>query len=807
MSGATPDAARFARIEALLDAALDTPEAERERWLDEACEGDPPLRAEVARLLDAMARSVGFLEQPIEDSSLPDDLAGRRLGPWRLLQPAGQGGSGEVWLAERADGRFEQQVAVKLLHRWGDDTSARLEREQALLARLDHPGIARLIDAGSMADGRPYMVMEYVAGRSLLQHCEESALPLAARLLLFGQVCEAVAYAHRHLVVHCDLKPQNILVRPDGRVALLDFGIARVIDLNERSVAESEVGGRALTPWYAAPEQLAGAAPTTWTDVYALGLILHELLAGQSPWGSASGSGGWALMERALVGPPASPSAQARPPALARRLRGDLDAIVGKALQAEPEARYASVEALHEDIERHRSRRPVRARGGAFFYRMRCGFRRHWLLASVSTLLLVSVLAGTFSVMLAQRETARERDAARTEAMRAKSVRDALAHMFRDAGQRSDGAGALTAKQILDQAAARIDADFSDDPTNAAQVLHALGELHLYINDYAAAEPLLRNWLAREQQIADPDMAADVRFALAESLFRMGRASEAVDLLHAAQSHWQTAPDRHAERLLTSRMLQSQLERQRGEVALGIETLEASLTQRLQRSGEEDFETAALLTNLGAAYIQAGRIDEGIETSQHAMTLWRALRLDSGNDALNTLNNLAAAYFRRGDLDQAALHFQMALTIRRAAFGPSAATAALIGNYARVLQERGDVTGALALLDEAEPMAEAHAGDASVLTLSLRVTRADLLFAAGDFSGAGEMLDRLDRRTDLPEPLQLRVLLIHARLLRESGDLPAASQQLQRARDLADRLGAQAQPLRAQIEAVAQSLK
>lgn len=807
MTGLSSEAARFARIEALLDAALEKPESERDRWLMEACRGDLTLTADVKRMLDAMVRSVGFLEHPVADEPVRDDLAGRRLGPWRLLQPAGQGGSGEVWRAERADGRFEQHVAVKLLHRWRDDTSARLEREQALLARLDHPGIARLVDAGSMADGRPYMVMEYVAGRTLLRHCEEDALPLSARLALFEQVCAAVAYAHRHLVVHCDLKPQNILVRPDGRVALLDFGIARVMGLDERSGAEAETGGRALTPWYAAPEQLAGASPTTATDVYALGLILHELLTGQSPWGDLAGSGGWAVMERALAGPPPAPSTQVRTLAQARRLRGDLDAIVGKALQAEPEARYASVETLREDLERHRSRQPLRARGEAIFYRLQCGFRRHWLVTSVSALLIISVLAGAVSVMLAQRETERERDAARIEAMRAKSVRDALAHIFRDAGQRSEGAAALTAKQILDQAAARIDAAFDDDPTSAAQVLHALGELHLYINDYAAAEPLLRNWLAREQQIADPDMAADVRFALAETLFRMGQSPEAVDLLHAAQSHWQAAPDRHAERLLTSRMLQSQLERQRGEVELGIETLQASLKQRLQRSGEEDFETAALLSNLGAAYIQAGRIDEGIETSQSAMALWRTLRLESGNDALNTLNNLAAAYFRRGDLDQAAAHFEMALAIRRAAFGPSAATAALIGNHARVLQARGDVAAALELIEEAEPMALTHAGDASALTLSLQVTRAELLLSSGAHGLAGDALDQLQGRDDLPDLLQLRLALSRTRLLRDNGNVAAASQHMTKAHAIAERLGSQAQPLRTQIEALAASLR
>jgi serine/threonine protein kinase/tetratricopeptide (TPR) repeat protein len=807
MNGATPEAMRFARIEALLDAVLDLPESERDAWLETACADDPSLHDEAVRLLDAMARSVGFLENPEDAVPVSDDMSGQRLGPWRLLQPTGQGGTGEVWLAERADGRFEQQVAVKLLHRWREDTSARLEREQALLARLDHPGIARLIDAGAMADGRPYMVMEYIAGRSLIEHCEQGALPLVARLALFLQVCDAVAYAHRHLVVHCDLKPQNILLRPDGRVALLDFGIARLIDVDPRAPTVSGAGIAQLTPWYAAPEQLSGAEPTTSADVYALGLILHELLTGQSPWGSKAGSGGLALLERTLVGPPPAPSTQAGTPSQARQLRGDLDAIVARALQPESDARYASVEALRDDLARHLSRQPVHARGDAFFYRLGCTLRRHWLLAGVSSLLVLSVLAGSFSVMLAQRQTERERDAARTEALRAKGVRDALAHMFRDAGQRSDAAGALTAKQILQQAAARIDAHFSDDPATAAQVLHALGELHLYINDYAAAEPLLRNWLARESLVDDPDMAADVRFALAEALFRMGQAAEAVDLLHAAQSHWQGLPQRHAERLLTSRMLQSQLERQRGEIELGIQTLEASLPQRLQRSGEEDFETAALLTNLGAAYIQAGRIDEGIQTSQRAMRVWRSLHLEAGNDALNTLNNLAAAYFRRGELEQAAAHFEMALAIRRAAFGPSAATAALIGNQARVLQARGDVSAALELIEEAEPMARTHAGDASPLTLSLQVTRAELLLSSGAHAPASEVLDLLEARDDVPALLQLRLALGRTRLLRDSGNLPAASQHFQLVQAMADRLGPQAQSLRTQIEAMAASLR
>jgi tetratricopeptide (TPR) repeat protein len=798
------EAARFARVEALIDDALQQPEPGRRVWLEVACADQPELLAEALSLLDAIDRSSGFLESKLSDEPDPQTQSGRILGGWRLLRQLGEGGSGEVWLAERADARFDQKVAIKLLRHLSPSAVQRFEREQALLARLEHPGIARLIDAGCGSDGQPYMVMEFVEGETLIAYCERARLDLQSRLRLFDQVCEAVTHAHRHLVVHCDLKPANILVRADGRVALLDFGIARLLDLGAES---PETRTLHLTPQYAAPEQLSGGQQSTLTDVYALGLLLHELLSGRSPWGALTGRAGVAILQRALLGPPPAPSTQVESPSLARTLRGDLDAIVGKALRPEPNARYGSVEALREDLQRHRDRLPVQARGDVFLYRLQRGLRRYWLAASVALLFAGGLIVGSVAVWRAQQQAERERDVAQMEAMRAKAVRDYLAHMFRDAGQRAGGAGPLTAKQVLDQAATRIESTFSSDPATAAPVLHALGELHLYINDYAGAEPLLRRWLGSEAGLADPDSAADVRFALAEAVFRMGQLDDAAELLHAAQSYWQQAPQRHAERLLTSRMLQSQIERQRGEVALGIETLESSLPLRLQRSGEQHFETAALLSNLGAAYIQAGRLPEGIEASQRALGLWRALDLDHGNDALNTLNNLAAAQFRSGELEQAALHFERALAIRRELFGPSAATAALIGNYARVMQRRGEHPAALALVDEAEPMATTHAGPHSPLTLSLGVTRAELLLATAQAQAADAVLSVLEAVPDVPPPLLLRLQLARTAQLRDSGRIEAARARLVEAAALADRLGAQAQPLRAEIEALTAALR
>lgn len=798
------EASRFARVEALIDDALEQPEERRRAWLQAACADQPELLAETLSLLEAIDQSEGFLEPLASANPSMQSSAGRLVGGWRLLRQLGEGGSGEVWLAERADARFEQRVAIKLLHQLGTGAVQRFEREQALLARLEHPGIARLIDAGCGSDGQPYMVMEFVEGEALIAHCERGRLDLPARLQLFDQVCEAVTHAHRHLIVHCDLKPANILVRADGRVALLDFGIARLLDLDADSPATRTLH---LTPQYAAPEQLAGGQQSTLTDVYALGLLLHELLSGRSPWGALTGRPGVAILQRALAGPPPAPSAQAASPALARRLRGDLDAIVGKALRPEPKSRYGSVEALREDLQRYRDRLPVRARGDAFLYRLQRGLRRYWLAASVATLFVGGLIAGSAAIWQAQQQAERERDVAQMEAMRAKAVRDYLAYMFRDAGQRASGAAPLTAQQVLEQAASRIETTFSADPATAGPVLHALGELHLYINDYAGAEPLLRRWLASEASLADPDSAADVRFALAEALFRMGQVDDAVQLLHAAQSYWQQTPQRHAERLLTSRMLQSQLERQRGQIALGIDTLESSLPLRLQRSGERHFETAALYSNLGAAYIQAGRLAEGIEASTRALALWNDLQLESGNDALNTLNNLAAAHFRSGQLAQAAEYFEQALVIRRAAFGPSAATAALIGNYARVLQQRDERAAALELIEEAEPMAEAHAGPNSPLTLSLRVTRAELLAAEGRPVEADSALAALEQLETLPGSLQLRVQLLRAGILADSGKREAAREHLRRAVEVADTLGDAALPLRPQLDALRQSLQ
>ena len=401
------------RVADIFTAAAERAPAERATVLENACKGDFALRAEVESLLNAHEQSHGFLEA-IQSSvvsralaELPDDPEiGCTIGAYRVVREIGRGGMGVVYLAERADGQFEQRVALKLVRaglHFGRYIQ-RFLRERRILARLQHPCIAGLLDGGVTQDGRPFLVMEYVEGVPLTSHCDRNAMGIEARLRLFVDSCAAVQYAHRNLVVHRDLKPANILVTADGRVKLLDFGIARLLEpeLTEVTFTSTEFGFRAMTPEYAAPEQVSGDTITTATDVYALGAVLYELLSGHRPHRFARRT----VEEIARVltfEPPRPPSARVddvdeehgdengvRQAAeriateratttdrLRRQLRDDLDAIVLTALRTEPERRYPSAQALLDDITRHLSGLPVSARKDSLRYRVGRFVRRN----------------------------------------------------------------------------------------------------------------------------------------------------------------------------------------------------------------------------------------------------------------------------------------------------------------------------------------------------------------------------------------------------------------------------------------------
>ena len=540
------DAHTWQRVRDLFERALELPAGEREGFLASACAGDPAVRHEVETLLRADAESVATaalaaghpdLVEAIDADARErerDQLTGMRIGPWRLLREIGRGGMGAVWLAERADGEYAQQAAVKLV-RSGWDADALLQRfraERQILATLSHPNIARLLDGGVADDGRPYLVLEYVDGALIGEYCDQRRLGIAQRLELFLAVCDAVAHAHRSLVVHRDLKPSNILVDRDGHVKLLDFGIAKLLEAGADGGATA-TALRVFTPEYAAPEQIQGRPVTTGVDVHALGLLLYELLTGRRPY-RATASTPAAYEQAILTEEPQRPSrvadhvdidtlalAHARnlqPSSLRARLRGDLDAIVLKALRKEPAQRYASVEAMADDVRAFLVQAPVKARRGNFNYRATRFLQRHALAAGLA-LFAIASLVGGLGVALWQAERARaQRDVAEAEARKSGAVVEFLTRVFAEAEPGQTDGKDPPASELLARGIARIDEQTDLDPATRAALLVAMGRAHSRLGDGTFVQALMQRAVASARTSGNPRDEIDTRIALASAL-------------------------------------------------------------------------------------------------------------------------------------------------------------------------------------------------------------------------------------------------------------------------------------------------
>jgi eukaryotic-like serine/threonine-protein kinase len=481
-----PDS-KWGRLDALFAELTILSPAQRASALDAACDGDVDLQAELASLLKAHDVQSGPLDSDPRAAAISDDefvsLPGTLIGPYRLLRLIGEGGMGSVWLAERADSEFQRSVALKLPHitsRAGLDE--RMRRERDILASLEHPGIARMYDGGISADGRPYMAMEFVNGVDLLSYCSERYLPLKERLELFLQVCDAVSYAHAHLVVHRDLKPANIIVAAAGQVKLLDFGIAKIL---EPDVIGDATRTAHLSPAYAAPEQIAGSRITTATDVYALGVLLFQLLSGRLPWQISELPVGAAL--RALESQAPRPSVviaeQARaaagrgiaqPCVAAGQVSGDLDAIVARALRREAASRYPDARTFSDEIHRYLRHEPVYARTGAWTYVLRRFLRRNWLpisaVAGVCLALAVGIAAALWQASRVE-----------IQARRATAAKDFIVGLFRASDPRLAQVGSrsnITARQLLDLGSARIEKEMSAQPELQIELLGLTAQIY-----------------------------------------------------------------------------------------------------------------------------------------------------------------------------------------------------------------------------------------------------------------------------------------------------------------------------------------
>ena len=622
------DPDRWRVIERVLDEAL---AHEPEQWpavLDETCSNDPELRSEVESLLRRTSSAQSFLDSPpfviaaaivAESKNGGEDAnaAGRRVGVYRLIKEIGRGGMSRVFLAERADGQFEQRVAIKLL-RPGLDSEldqARFRAERQILAALSHPNIARLFDGGLADDGVPYLVLEYVEGKPINLYCEERKLSAAERLELFSPVLDAAQYAHRNLVVHRDIKPSNILVTAEGDVKLLDFGLAKLLEPTSDDESLTQTGQRWMTPEYAAPEQVRADSVTTLTDVYQLGAVLYELLTGGPPFGRRSR--GLHELEGAIL------DHEPRPPSSAastrKELRGDVDAILLKALRKEPERRYSSAAAFREDVEKFLNGQPVRARADSALYRFRKFVRRNAVVSATTLLTAVALIAATALSVHGMREARQERDRAE-QALKRSHASVAFENLLFKL--LPVGGAPMTYDQLIARGREVLDHQYRGDPVGRMELGIQFAQHYLQQGNDTAGLLLVGRTVALADSVRDLQMQVRTRCEMAYAYARSGRPDSALSWLARARPFLQRLPEVERSTLDACQGAEGDaLVRSRPDSAA---QLYRAIAARMVTAGDTtDQNYASMLNDVGRALHQAKHDRESVAILMHVADLQR----------------------------------------------------------------------------------------------------------------------------------------------------------------------------------------
>ncbi|QKK03399.1 MAG: serine/threonine protein kinase [Pseudomonadota bacterium] len=690
-----PDAAALR----LLPDCLEQPESSRLEWLAARCPDRPEVRERVLALLSADRDSGGFLE---DGPALPGpERVGERLGPWRLDEEIAIGGMSRVYRAHRADGAYEQQVAVKLYDAAHLDrhAAARFDAERRILAALDHPGIARVIDGGETDDGTAYVVMEYVRGEPITRYCDRHGIDLPGRLQLIQSVCEALDLAHCRGVVHRDIKAGNILVDEAGQPHLIDFGIAKILEhaaFDHIDLPQTRAGAQMLTPEYASPEQLRGELIGPVSDVYSLGVLLYELVTGSRPYQIAGLSPG--QMERTvcttvpqdpstLVARRKSPPPAGLPPArtLKRRLRGDVDRIIMTALRLEPAQRYPSADALAEDIERFLSGKAVHARGASRLYRTGRFISHHRAGVSVTAAAFVLLLAALAAVE-------RQRELARLEARRAASATEFLTEMI----QRADpfeNAETPTLAGALKLAIESIDERFAGQPALEADMRYAIGYALQNLGEIDTAREQLQQALALRRAHGGPVERAEAHDGLAivawwGSDFETGTAhfERALELLEGVDGN-------RAEVLrvnVLANWAAMLIDAGDYEQSEALAEQARTLAETVKETGIET--RAAIWSTLATAREGLEQNEAALDAFEHTMALQRRATGENHPSYAIVLNNLALLYYRMDRLDDALTAMQRSVAIRRETLGAShPQTATALFNLARLQTLNGDL--------------------------------------------------------------------------------------------------------------------
>jgi len=695
MSTLNPD--RWQQLSPYLDQALEMPSEERAAWLASLRAENPSLAALLQTLLDEhlTLAEEHFLEHSPITLAEPPALAGQSVGAYTLVSLIGQGGMGSVWLARRSDGRFERQAAVKFLNvglvgRGGEE---RFKREGRILGRLAHPHIAELLDAGVSFTGQPYLVLEYVDGHHISDYCDRCSLGVEARIRLFLDVLTAVSHAHANLIVHRDIKPSNVLVTNDGQAKLVDFGIAKLLEEAGQSATPTLLtreSGAALTPEYAAPEQVTGAPVTTATDVYALGVLLYVLLTGQHPAGPEPLS--TAKLVKAIVETePEHPSdvvlrsdAEAKtlhvnaasrgttPERLQRALRGDLDTILSKTLKKNSQERYASVTAFAADLGRYLRHEPITARPDTLAYRAAKFMRRNRAAVALTALAVAATVAGLTGTLVQARTARRQRDVAYRERDRAQRITDFMTGMFKVSDPSETAGNAVTAREILDKASKDIDTGLTRDPELQAQMMHAMGTVYDNLGLYDQAQSLLERAIqvSRGADGATNPEALRAMDYLGFILMQEGHPGEGEKLQRQALDvQRRTLGPEHPDTLGTMSDLSATLEEE-GHLEEAITLCRDALEKKRRILGVTDHRTIAVMDNLAVMLGVNGQLVESEQLERETIELERRVYGPDHLGVLTSMGNQADALYLMGRYAEAKQLLRQTLDIQLRVLGP-----------------------------------------------------------------------------------------------------------------------------------------
>lgn len=735
------DSSRWAEVSPYLDAALELDPQQREPWLAALASSHPGLAEELRGLLELHTANCasGFMER--SPLAAEESLVGQQIGPYTVERLLGRGGMGSVWLARRSDGKFEGRVAIKLLDRrgLGRDAANQIRHEASLLARLSHAHIARLFDAGVRVNGQPYLILEYVEGQPIDRYCRERQLSLPARLRLFLSVLEAVAHAHAQLVVHRDLKPSNVLVTPEGVVKLLDFGVAALQPMHHADpTATIESGPQGVTPGYAAPEQLRGQPVSAASDVYALGVLLHVLVTGAHPYG-AGGSTHTELV-RATLADDASPASERLPRgAERRRVRGDLDAVISRAMSREPEARYATATEFAGDIRAFLGSFPVQARPVTRAYVAQKFAERHWggILTAVLTLLVL--IGATVVTTLQMLEARRQRDFARAALARAEALNNLDNYVLLDAAPAGEP---FSVNDLLGRATHLIERAHISDSSRVA-LLTSIGSKYSTQDEDQSAGALLNEAFELSRRVHDPSVRAQAACALARVLARGQGLLRAEALFAGALRELPDSAEFAMDRA-SCLHLGAEVARGAGDTALAIQRDQAAVQAMAKVPFDHEIEQLRVEEDLGEAYRQAGQYRQAIAIFERIWPRLVALGRDDTITAITWLNNWGITLGQLGRPLEAEKLLRRSIELHRVGPSETGVSPMVMTNYAQQLLDIGR-------LDEAQGYAErAHraavrAGDQVVVNQTLlRLSR--IYRAQHDYARSNEMLDEAEPR-------------------------------------------------------------